>query len=378
MLGITIVFLISLAVRLSFFGIYLWFAGPFFRGNVALLTSARTDRSALTEFVESMRIFFGDSIVSIRPWTLLISSSVLVCVVDSISAVQVSHSQSKMKTRWLRVLSPLCLIHCAVGSVAPLEHFAFFLFMRMSGCERRYRLARFFASCLIVALLGVDRVALIVPCIFFLIVDNQRSEKESDVAEEAAVVTLALSTVIVLYSSTLQPSSILRHTPPDVGVSWYVWQLMIPYFDAPYAALSALTPIVLVVPVAMRSLGCTAFPYSSRRFASLFSIAAAILLGKSLTISDIEILVHLTATFCPDIFASMKAKCELLVLSLLVCFPLQQAFYRGWLTTRVANPNWLFFVSLSLFCTVVNTVATFVRMGLAIGEDHPIEAVTNE
>lgn len=365
-----VAFCFSLTIRIAVTSLYFFLGGQFFRGSVIAVTSTRSEKATWSIFLDKSRITLEKfTEVSIEPIHLCIVVAVIMCLVDSLIAMEVWRSQKSSAAKWLRCLSPLCLLNCAAGSTTPIEHFGLFLLVRLVD-SKRWKLPATIASCLIVWCLGTDRLALLVPHIFFTILDRYRGEDEDEAAQESAAVTLAVSVFIVVMRSTSGASTALRHTPPDAGVSWYVWQLMIPYFDRPYAALSELTPVVLSLPVVMRSLGCTRLPYSPRRFAVIFSIAAAVVLGKSLSVSDLEVMVHLTAAYCPDIFDRLRTKSMLFFLSAFVCLPLQHAFYYGWLTTRVANPNWPFFVSLTFFCILVNLIASFLREGLAIGEAH--------
>jgi hypothetical protein len=74
---------------------------------------------------------------------------------------------------------------------------------------------------------------------------------------------------------------------------------------------------------------------------------------------DVVFVAMLWIVFTPDVVASMQTVFIPLV-GTCMCLPLQRAFYRGWVTMRVANANWLFFACVFQMAAIVMFQISYV------------------
>lgn len=300
-------------------------------------------------------------------------SSLLIAIVDAVNAAAVGswrpHSPHFALThqanrcfvvpRWfwlVPALNPVSVIACYLSSSAPLEHLliiALLSILRMKGSS--FFLGRFVAA-FVCLLLGIDFVAVLIPFFFpFHEMNERRAVVSSCLLYFGCSITVAAASLYVA-----PEVNAFLNTSPDIGPSWYVWQLMVPTFDKPYRLVMTLIPTVLTIPVALRSVSrIEKSCHRNRIVIGSWAVCASYVCRRTFSLPDLGLMMYVCALGTPEIVEQMKHFFTPLV-GMCFCLPLQHAFYRGWVMTRVANANWLFFGCVFQMAAVVLFLLTYL------------------
>lgn len=282
----------------------------------------------------------GSSFIFANGWWIL-------CVVDAMLAAGLSLSASSLWSSWLHALCPVALLAAHLQSAASVQHALLFVVVLLCGAQKfwalptalRIMVALFFAKALETEYLAVS-----------LAIVSDVVHKSPRRALWSNVILLMLGGVLVLlddiYGQPRLPTR-LHNMSPDVGPAWYLWQLLPPVFDRPYSIIMRWMPLLMTAPLALRSSVLDAFSSTKniqeRRYVvASWAVASAISCRRTCSLLDVVFIGKLWAVFTPGVVQEMRNLFVPLV-GTCMCIPLQRAFYRGWVTMRVANANWLFF-----------------------------------
>lgn len=151
---------------------------------------------------------------------------------------------------------------------------------------------------------------------------------------------------------------------PDIGPGWYIWQLIPSAFEAPYRIVMHFMPIVVSIPVALHASRknseagqVTLSGLRDRQCVVVWAILSTFICRRSFSLGDLFFGFELVVGVDHTVFDRMQGL-FLPVVGTMMLIPLQQAFFRAWVVTRVMNANWLFF-------SCVFQMAAFVLFALS-------------
>jgi hypothetical protein len=277
---------------------------------------------------------------------------------DALLAALVAYNVPSRKASaicWAHALCPFAIMGCAFQSAASIQHLLLFVVVMASGSTVVRASPVCIRICLsIVTAFLLEKEFLVAP--LTLIFDLSHSNSRQ--AMLSSVLMLVLGALLVVFSSIYAPVSVptrLQNLSPDIGPAWYMWQLLPPVFDRPYTTIMRWMPLLMTAPLLLRSSTTIAKQerLQERRFAVVcWSVACAVVCRRTCSITDVLFVAKIWAVFTPQ---TVKGMTNLFVplVGTCICIPLQRAFYRGWVTTRVANANWLFFACVFQMATLI-------------------------
>ncbi|CUG94351.1 GPI transamidase subunit PIG-U, putative [Bodo saltans] len=296
---------------------------------------------------------FGEAHVEPFPWLARFSSicgregsSILLAhghqlflFADAILAT-IFASNTNGPKMWIHVFCPFAILCCALESAIPIQHLLLVVLVSGNGFLRSIPLPIRVALSLVITFL-VELEFLVVPLTLIFNVEHP-SRRQAVISTIMMIVTGALIAILSTIHVPAVPTR-LQNLSPDVGPAWYLWQLLPPVFDRPYTTIMRWMPLFMTAPLLLRSSTTNAKKAQERENSVLcWSIACAVVCKRTCSISDVLLVAKLWIVFTPSVTQKMQ-NLFFPVVGTCICIPLQRAFFREWVTTRVANANWLFF-----------------------------------
>jgi hypothetical protein len=172
-----------------------------------------------------------------------------------------------------------------------------------------------------------------------------------------AIVTAMFATALVLQGSAPIASG---STYPSMGSRWYLEQQLMRIAGPGFSWVLSLYPVVVTQLLCLR---LRSEAKNLRALQQLLALAVSYFLSCENTASDTVFLAVAGSVVLPSVMAHALGG-FLPFAILILCLPLMQVYYIGWVRFDVANANWLFFtcVAFSVACSLV--VVEAVRFAL--------------